>query len=171
MSWLRGLTAGACVLSLAMCTWGCEPAVEVQAGDVSNGEGGGFGSVPDPGNPGDDSNPVEGGAEDGVGTEGGSGLPGDSPVPEHCAPIPASNPFWEVCSSGEGTCVASFTDGSGCDVVCASADLVCVEAFTALGSCVVGETVPLGCQESGSTSSAVCHCGVETNAVPAPFSS
>jgi pectate lyase C len=56
---------------------------------------------------------------------GGSGGSGTS-TPS-CDGITAAG--HEVCSSGPGFCAAVFTDGAGCDAVCAAAGLECAEVW------------------------------------------
>jgi hypothetical protein len=100
----------------------------------------------------------------------GWGTPGDGdgdesfslPSATECDLISESDPAWTVCAEGEGACKASFTNGVGCDPVCAAAGLECLFAFALNDVCLISPLGSIGCEHSDQFAQALCHCGTGT---------
>ncbi len=69
-----------------------------------------------------------GGVGTGATSSGGAGTGGTVSTPVDCTAI-GQHDGWELCESGTDFCAAVFTDGAGCDAVCAAAGLACSETW------------------------------------------
>jgi pectate lyase len=91
-----------------------------------------------------------------AGSSGGAGGTGGVVTPVDCSGITAQG--YELCASSETTCEAVFTDGAGCDAVCAAAGLECASALENVdGACVADTTLPAVACDSGHESD-YCIC-------------
>ncbi|MCC6216745.1 MAG: hypothetical protein IT376_17935 [Polyangiaceae bacterium] len=119
----------------------------------SSGTGGGTGSGGGAGSAGAGG----GGGVAGSGGGGGSAGAGGSPQPVDCSGI--SSAGHQLCASSATTCAAVFTDGAGCDAVCAVAGLSCTSALENVeGQCAADTTrPPVPC--SAGHQSDYCVCG------------
>lgn len=94
-----------------------------------------------------------GGIDGTVTSSGGTGV---VTGPVDCSGITAAG--YELCSSSETTCEAVFTDGAGCDAVCAAAGLVCVSAAENADNACAADTSlpPVACSSGHSSDYCVC---------------
>lgn len=101
---------------------------------------------------------TSGGTGTSTGLDGGTtGSGGEtSGVDVDCSAIAGQ---WELCSAEPGRCTVVFTDGAGCDAVCAAAGLACAEVWENVDDACAPDTArpALACGNTGHSSD-YCVC-------------
>ena len=79
--------------------------------------------------------------------------------PSDCSAI-SDDPAWQLCASGDGTCEGVFTDGAGCDALCAAVGMFCAQVHEDIdGVCAPDlERPPVGCAPPSGHKSDYCVC-------------
>lgn len=74
-----------------------------------------------------------------------------------CSAIAAADSDWDVCVTDATRCEATFTDGAGCDLVCAMAGLACVAAYDNIdGECAADGSSAVDCASGHQSDYCVC---------------
>ncbi|MBK8260379.1 MAG: hypothetical protein IPK80_03470 [Nannocystis sp.] len=100
------------------------------------------------------------GGSSGAATSGSTTTNGTSGgEPAECGAI-AATPGWQLCASDVGTCEGVFTDGAGCQAMCAAVGMTCAEVYEDLdGACAPDlDRPPLGCDPPSGHKSDYCVC-------------
>lgn len=99
------------------------------------------------------------GTGSGAGTGAGGASGGAPAVPVDCSGITSAG--YELCASSDTTCETVYTDGTGCDAVCAAAGLSCSSgAENVDDACAMDETLPtLPCDSGHQSDYCICVAG------------
>ena len=81
------------------------------------------------------------------------------PAPVDCSQVQAQ-PNWTLCDQRPDTCEVKFTDGAGCQQVCAQLGLMCAQVYEDVdGACAPDTARPaLGCAPASGHTSDYCVC-------------